>query len=147
VRETVKVWDAATRQEPLTLKGQTGEVRSMAFSPDGHRLASGSLDGTVKVWDAATGQEMLTRGPEVRNQFARRQQGPRKHGTQPGRSQRNLDCVIEESSSGRFGPLFNRFLLKALSCTDPGARTRRPDDRGLVSHLQGGHVSPAAFRD
>src|SRR5207249_4526695 len=35
-------------------------VESVAFSPDGKRLASGSYDQTVKVWDAATGQETLT---------------------------------------------------------------------------------------
>ena len=57
---TVKVWDAATGQETLTLKGHTGVVDSVAFSPDGKRLASASGDGTVKVWDAATGQETLT---------------------------------------------------------------------------------------
>ena len=39
---TVKVWDAATGQEILTLKGHTGLCQSVAFSPDGKRLASAS---------------------------------------------------------------------------------------------------------
>src|SRR2546427_3907116 len=43
----VKLWDAATGQELLTLKGHTDIVFSVAFSPDGKRLASGSLDRTV----------------------------------------------------------------------------------------------------
>lgn len=36
----VKVWDAATGQELLTLKGSALVARSVAFSPDGKRLAS-----------------------------------------------------------------------------------------------------------
>ena len=58
--KTVKVWDAQTGQELLTLKGHTGQVNSVAFSPDGKRLASAAADKTVKVWDAQTGQELLT---------------------------------------------------------------------------------------
>jgi WD40 repeat protein len=53
VDKTVKVWDAATGQEVLTLKGHTGAVSSVAFSPDGTRLASAGAGG-VKVWDATT---------------------------------------------------------------------------------------------
>ena len=35
--------------QPLT--GRTNGVDSVAFSPDGHTLATGSLDGTVRLWD------------------------------------------------------------------------------------------------
>ena len=35
----MKVWDAATGQEMLTLKGHTSGVSSVAFSPDGKRIA------------------------------------------------------------------------------------------------------------
>ena len=58
--KTVKVWDAESGQETLTLKGHTDGVLSVGFSPDGKRIVSGSHDKTVKVWDAQTGQEMLT---------------------------------------------------------------------------------------
>ena len=54
------MWDAATGQGILTLKGHTSVVVSVAFSPDGKRIASASRDRTVKVWDATTGQEILT---------------------------------------------------------------------------------------
>ena len=48
-----------TGEALLTLKGHTGPVLSVAYSPDGKRLAATSFDG-MKVWDAQTGQEILT---------------------------------------------------------------------------------------
>src|SRR5262249_16103412 len=35
----------------------SGGVYGVAFSPDGHYFASGSLDGTVRLWESFTGQE------------------------------------------------------------------------------------------
>src|SRR5262249_35318850 len=49
-----------SHSELLTLKGHTGGVSSVAYSPDGKRLASASDDKTGKVWDAQTGKELLT---------------------------------------------------------------------------------------
>jgi WD40 repeat protein/tRNA A-37 threonylcarbamoyl transferase component Bud32 len=71
-RGELKVWDAETGQEVLSLKGQhTREVTSVAFSPDGKRIVSGSkervvergpsgLFGELKVWDTNKGQEILS---------------------------------------------------------------------------------------
>jgi len=41
------------------LKGHSGPVRSVAFSPDGHRIVSGSEDNTIRVWDAETGKVLV----------------------------------------------------------------------------------------
>jgi WD40 repeat protein len=55
-RCTIRIWDARTGAaigQPL--KGHTGSVRSVACSPDGQHIISGSNDRTIRIWDARTG--------------------------------------------------------------------------------------------
>ncbi|MBC6417971.1 MAG: hypothetical protein GDA44_03840, partial [Prochloron sp. SP5CPC1] len=52
---TIKVWDLATGQLKSTLTGHNGS-ESVAISPDGQTIVSGSAPSTIKVGDLATSQ-------------------------------------------------------------------------------------------
>jgi WD40 repeat protein len=55
VDRSSKILEAATGHEVLSLKDHTEMVWSVAFSPDGTRIATGiaGANATVKVWSAA----------------------------------------------------------------------------------------------
>src|SRR5262249_3266860 len=48
---TLKVWDVTTGHEALLLDIHSGKITSLAFSPDGYRLASASSENTVIISD------------------------------------------------------------------------------------------------
>src|SRR5262249_947754 len=57
---TIRIWDAATGRQTLSIAAPDGGVLGLAWSPDGRRLAAGNWrEQTVTVWDPATGKEVL----------------------------------------------------------------------------------------
>ena len=54
------IYDAHSGREIDLLTGHTGWVISVAFSPDGNTIVSGSRDDTIRLWDANTGRLIRT---------------------------------------------------------------------------------------
>ena len=60
----MKVWDAETGQEILTLKGHVEAVRAVAFSHDG-RVYAWDAKGKVLAWTVSDGQSTEPTDPPV----------------------------------------------------------------------------------
>ena len=54
---SVNIWRLDTGELERQLPGHSNWIASLAFSPDGELLASGSTDDWARVWDVATGVE------------------------------------------------------------------------------------------
>jgi WD40 repeat protein len=66
------LWNMESGQVLRNLQGHKDPIVSLAFSPDGSYLASGSYDSTAKIWEVETGREIGTlqanvdQGPNVK---------------------------------------------------------------------------------
>ena len=56
--KTARIWDCDTGTPMHTLKGHSGWVLVVAWSPDEGVLATGSMDNTVRLWDPVTGKPL-----------------------------------------------------------------------------------------
>jgi WD40 repeat protein len=59
----VKIWESRTGQECASLDGHASFINALAFSPDGHQLASAggyrNQPGEIFVWNAMDGQQLM----------------------------------------------------------------------------------------
>jgi WD40 repeat protein len=57
---TIRLLDADTGVEKLTLKGHTGQISVVAISSNGKHIVAGTMAGVIKVWDTDSGREKLS---------------------------------------------------------------------------------------
>ena len=55
---TARVWEVSSGKQILLLSGNSNRVKSVAFSPDGTKVLTGS--DTVRLWNITTDNQQLT---------------------------------------------------------------------------------------
>ncbi|MDH3528628.1 MAG: caspase family protein [Acidobacteriota bacterium] len=55
---TARLWDAGNGMEIRRFSGHKDAVNSVAFSPDGRHVLTGSEDRTARLWETETGKEV-----------------------------------------------------------------------------------------
>lgn len=56
---SARIWDCDTGTPLHTLKGHTGWVLAVAWSPIGDVVATGSMDNNIRIWNAKSGEEIV----------------------------------------------------------------------------------------
>jgi WD40 repeat protein len=56
---SIDVWDAESLTLITTLRGHSGQILALAWSPDGRWLASSAKDQTLLIWDTQSGQNRV----------------------------------------------------------------------------------------
>ncbi len=60
--DVVSLYDGKSHERVGELRGHEASVRSIAFSPDGRLVATGSRDRTARLWDLKTRRQLATLG-------------------------------------------------------------------------------------
>jgi len=66
----LEIWNLASDQQVVTLRGHLGAIWSTAFSPAGAEVATCSADGTVLVWEARSTNPRLLNADQGPSYFA-----------------------------------------------------------------------------
>ena len=79
--KSIKIWNAVSGENTLTISGCNSDVENLCFSRDGKLLASYEYRRSVRIWDSSTGREVASDStPDIsvqRGSFAFSQDGKR----------------------------------------------------------------------
>ncbi len=104
------------------LEGHTDSVRSIAFSPDGTRLASVSMDETLRIWDVQTGAQVaqvsISRGHPQAEDAVFSPDGSllASGGFAAGCSAGGGTSIVCMAATGACPPLISASLSKGVGC-------------------------------
>jgi len=56
--KTLRLWNAESGREILTIPGHSNNILDVSFSPDGKRIATASTDKTIALWSTESGKEL-----------------------------------------------------------------------------------------
>jgi WD40 repeat protein/serine/threonine protein kinase len=129
---TVALWDPDNRRRLRDIAGHTAAVRSVAFSPDGTWLASGSDDRTVRLQETATGMVKFILGghaaPVIRLAFSRR-------GQKLASADANALIIVWDLADG------HEVFRRQVHLQDPACMAFNSDDSLLASGAMDGSLS------
>jgi basic membrane protein A len=132
--KAIKIWDAQSGTELITMLHSGSIVRDLAFDSRGTRVLTAGDDGIVRIWDATTGNELdaISSHTSFINGIATTQDGTRLATTSDDYKAKIWDISLEKISDTALLTLNHPGIVFAVAFNSDGSR--------LVTGVQDGTV-------